>query len=308
MRYSTFQSFQLLATFTRPPHCCDWLVPGPQEITATAEAFFFSLRDDDNIPTGVLITDRSGTTIAKHDVAWRQGTVSEVHFSSTGSLMFPSDDISTLFVCSATGALQSIRLLERPSLHRNRSALCSSWENVGTVLFGPRTELQCIDLMSGQVSGSSFALDDSTLRGTDRSELYTTQGRRSLALIMEEAEAGIMVLSTSHGGVLFKLSGQQACWDALGDHLAVLSPSGTAVSVHDGLTGACLATWDKQPVPRAFNEVAGICWLPDGAALMFWVRISPDNEAGVEACIDPASAEKCSLNDEILYLRLSFDS
>ena len=136
------------------------------------------------------------------------------------------------------------------------------------------------------------------------------QGRRSVAVTFGELTDGVTsVLSTSHSKALFTLSGWEVSWDKLGNFLAVITPDADTVCVHDGLSGACLASWDMQPVPRADSLVVGLRWLPTGTALMgklhrrchpaSWYKSGPDCSSSDE--------KHCPLLEEqVFFLRLIF--
>ena len=266
-RYSTFHGTQLLASFTISLPC------KLLKITAAAETMYFSTSDR----TGhidLLVTDCTGATVARHAVPWGQEDSYELHMSRDGSLLIPSLDHSELFVCSAAGALRSIPLHSEPSSHR--AVACSSWGHLGVVMFGPQCELYFVDLLSGRSTGRQVMLGSQTL--SDDRRLSPVQGRRSVAVPMGAAakDEQLRVVSTSNGSVLFTLSGRRVCWDVLGDYLAGISASRTSVSVHHGLSGARIASWETQPGPDCFTHVLRLRWLPGSSALMCDRYSGPD--------------------------------
>ena len=303
LRYSTFHGTELVATFTLYGYC-ELL-----KVSAGAEAMFFETMDKHDRPGRLLVTDRSGAQVAEHAVP---GLAGAVHLSMAGLLVL-SPDQTVLAVCSAAGALHTIGLRDRP---RPRDfAECSSWQDMGVVVSGPssaavldtigtqqpeaKCEVQFIDLLASQVRGRRVVLGRQCMQAEASGVQMPDLGRRSLALLRYNLPEEVIFVSASHGSVLFRLSGQPAGWDALGIYFAVIAPPNAArpcpgdmVSVHHGLSGACVASWGMQPIPRHVDSVLSLRWLTGTAALM----CQPCRESAVHDVTEPT------------WLRLSFGS
>ena len=295
-RYSTFEGTQLVASFTLS--AAGNLI----SVAPAAAAIYFAMHDR---PAGLLVADRSGAILARHAVAW----ISEytLHLSSSGSLLFLSEDHDVLSICSATGSLRSIRLLGGSLGYR---AACSSWGGLASAVVGSKCKLHFVDLDTGRLVRTHPLDNDIWLEDRPMQELSLAQGMRSVAVGMffgwtdQVTVDQVTVLSTLHGNVLFKVMGRLACWDVTGNFLAVTVPPNSkhcalcdGVSVHDGMSGACMVTWSMQPVPHCVGSVVSLRWLPSSASLL--CELHYDDQEAQTAEWDPTT--------EVELARLAFD-
>ena len=231
-RYSTFGGLhctERLASFTST-------VGTLMAVTSAAETMFFRTGGT----SGLLITDRSGTTVARHAVAFCQ-IYDEPHLSRDGRLLLLSHDRTALIVSSAAGALHSVKLCDRPSIPGCQSGFlqaCSSWEGLGIVFNVLLDTIYMVDLSADSLRPVMQA----KLAATPHPALV--QGRRSVACVTRDGlRQKTTVLSTSHGSVLFRVSGQAACWDVPGDHCGSCRARQAATD--------CVYVW------RCYQEFAG---------------------------------------------------
>ena len=236
---------------------------------------FFGIDDEHGDPEGLLMTDCSGVMLARH--AMPQGLEdARLCFSSFGLLVL-SGDGTILSVYLTSGAQHSIQLRSQPDPYL--ASAISSWQGLGTVVSGALRTFHVIDLLAGRLTSGPIVLCRQTLCGKEAQVMACAQGRRSLALSMgtDSSVKQVAVISISRGNLLFTVKGAAPCWDVLGNYLAVVQPPiksqhRDTVSVHDGLSGACLASFSML--------VGSLHWLPTGTALICETISESISEAG----------------------------
>ena len=261
-RVSIFtRASQLLGSFTQAGPC------RLGDVAGGAATLFLVLGAEHQHSTGrscILAAAPDGTVTARHGMvqatSWQPSSECE-------HLLAVSGAGNTLFVCSAAADMQIIDL-ERPAASADVLCAVSSRNGLAVVsLGGSSPEVLLVDLREQRVRHRQAPPQQSG--SDDKMPFQIAQGCQSVALLRGSGEGvQVRVLATSlgpeAGRQLFMIPGKSAAWDCLGRFVAVRLPSAQALSIHDGLSGACLAYW---AVPHPVCLLRSVQWVLDGVAL-----------------------------------------
>ena len=269
LRISTFHGTQLLGSFTRAANC------RLEAVSARASSIFVGLYETTGVPrtlqSRVHPATPDGTVTARHDVV----PCSRWQLSGDGSsLLGVSSTMEAIFVCLAAAGMQTIDLGRSASEPPSKGSRVSSRDGLAIVACrkNPNPELLFVDL-AGLCVVHRQALPPQCLD--------IAQGSRSAALWKSRTSGQTTVVATSTGAEagrqLFVVPGDElecVAWDALGRHLAVISPE-RWLSVYDGLSGAALAFWSSSPAVETRLPLVSVRWLSGSAGLMCGVLSHP---------------------------------